>query len=74
MAAAPGAVFVSYRRKDTGHAAYRIREGLAATLGDESVFAENDVLRILAHQAGETVSKPPTRAIWPANKANARWR
>src|SRR5690348_570052 len=42
MTAAPGAVFVSYRRKDTGHAAYRIRERLAATLGDESVFMDVD--------------------------------
>jgi transposase len=33
--------------------------GTAAIAGR---FAENDVLRILAHQAGETVSKPPTRA------------
>jgi transposase len=33
--------------------------GTAAIAGR---FAENDVLRILAHQAGETVSKPATRA------------
>jgi transposase len=33
--------------------------GTAAIAGR---FAENDVLRILAHQAGETVSKPSTRA------------
>jgi hypothetical protein len=33
--------------------------GTAAIAGR---FAENDVLRILAHQAGETVAKPATRA------------
>jgi hypothetical protein len=33
--------------------------GAAAIAGR---FAENDVLRILAHQAGETVSKPSSRA------------
>ena len=33
--------------------------GTAAVAGR---FAENDVLRILAHQAGETSRKPPTRA------------
>jgi transposase len=33
--------------------------GTAAIAGR---FAENDVLRILAHQAGETISKPATRA------------
>ena len=33
--------------------------GTAAIAGR---FAENDVLRILAHQAGETVAKPAARA------------
>jgi hypothetical protein len=33
--------------------------GTAAIAGR---FAENDVLRILAHQAGHTVSKPPSQA------------
>ena len=45
MAAAAGAVFVSYRRKDTGHAAYRIRERLAGQLGEESVFIDVDSIR-----------------------------
>ena len=45
MAAAAGAVFVSYRRKDTGHAAYRIRERLAGQLGEESVFMDVDSIR-----------------------------
>jgi hypothetical protein len=45
MAAAPGAVVVSYRRKDTGHAAYRIRERLAGRLGEGSVFMDVDSIR-----------------------------
>jgi hypothetical protein len=58
MAVAPGAVFLSYRRQDTGQAAGRIDDRLTARFGRPGVFTDVETIR-----PGEGFADAITRAV-----------